>query len=124
MPFLQVDETNDPLGPVGAALPAATLVVQPDKILQLKRRLETRRDKIREFMTAERENLVNVPPPGTDPCSTRAVEALSQNGRSALDATTGFVVELTNTIDALDEAARLYGLVEESNVDRFQQGLR
>jgi hypothetical protein len=41
--------------------------------------------------------------------------------QAAMDATQGFVDEHANVIDALDEAARRYGLVEESNPTTFRQ---
>ena len=62
-----------------------------------------------------------MPPLGADSCSEGVAEALSQNGQAALDSTQGYVDELTNVIDALDEIARAYGLLEESNSDRFGQ---
>ena len=121
MPFLK-DEggTEQPLGEAGSTLPAATLVVHPDQVLQLKRRLEDRRDKIVKFIEDERDNLTHVPPPGADPCSARVVQAFGKNGQEALEATQGFVNELNKVIDSLDEAARMYGLVEESNTDTFR----
>ena len=121
MPFLQVDHTDDPLGKIGSALPPATLVVHPDQVLRLKHRLEARRQAVVDLMLAELDNLARVPPPGTDPCSTRAVDVLGQNGQSAIDASKGFVLELNNMIDSLGEAARMYGLVEDSNTDRFRR---
>lgn len=121
MPFVAADGSSEPLGPVGSGLPAATMVVHPDKILQLKRRLEDRRDKVSDFLRGELDRLVDVPSPGADPCSKGAAEALGQNGRTAMVALEGFVSELTSAIDALYEAARLYGLVEESNTHQFLQ---
>jgi hypothetical protein len=121
VPFLQNDGSADPIGEVGSALPAATLVVQPDKILQLKARLEARRDAVQDFMREGRENLAIVPPPGGDPASKGGVEALGRNGQSAMEAMDGFVSELSRVIEALDEAARQYGLVEESNAERLRQ---
>ena len=121
MPFLPAGESAEPLGQIGAGLPAATLVVQPDKVLHLKHRFEDRLAKVSMFMRDERENLVNVPPPGADPCSEGGVKALGRNGQSAIDALDGFINELTNVIDALGEAARTYGLVDESNTDMFRQ---
>lgn len=126
MPFIQAGGSSESAeskyidGPIGSA----TMVVQPDKVLQLKHRFEDRRQKVLDFMRAERDSLGAVPPPGADPCSDGAAEALSLNGQSAMVALDGFVTELTNAIDTLDEAARLYGLVEESNTDRFLRGLR
>lgn len=117
MPFLEGDE---PSGRIGSGLPPATLVVAPDKILQLKRRFEDRREKVFAFMLGEAENLLVVPPPGADPCSEAGVEALGQNGQAAMDALQGFVSELTDAIDALEQAAHLYGLVEESNTTAFR----
>lgn len=121
MPFVAADGASEPLGAVGSGLPAATMVVDPDKILQLKGRLEDRREKVIAFMTNERRNLAVVPSPGTGPCSEGAAEALGQNGQLAMDALNGFVTELTNVIDVLNESAQLYGLVDEANAAAFQQ---
>jgi hypothetical protein len=122
MPFLQEGESAEPGGEIGSGLSPATLIVQPDKILFLKRGLEDERDAILSFITKKGRMLSSVPPPGTDPCSEGVAEALSQNGQAALDAATGYVEELTNIIDALGETAKAYGLVEESNADKFGQG--
>ncbi|MFL6140381.1 MAG: PE domain-containing protein [Labedaea sp.] len=122
MPFLQEGAPAEPGGEIGSGLPPAKLIVQPDKILFLKRGLEDERDKIRSFINHKGRMLSSVPPPGTDPCSEGLAEALSQNGQAALDAATGYVDELSNIIDALDETAKAYGLVEESNADKFGKG--
>jgi hypothetical protein len=119
VPFVQRGGSAEPTGVIGSGLPPATLVVQPDKILFVKRGLEDERDTILTFIRDKGRLLTSVPPPGADPCSEGVAEALSQNGQSALDAAKGYVEELTNIIDSLDETAKAYGLVEESNADKF-----
>lgn len=121
MPFLQDDSSAEPLDKIGAGLPPATLVVEPGKVLALKQGVEKERDKVQQFITYRGHLLASIPPPGSDPCSEGTVEALGENGQSALDAATGYVEQLTNIINSLDETAQTYGLQEATSADRFKQ---
>jgi PE family protein len=121
MPFLQEGGSAAPLSKIGSGLPPATLIVQPDKVLALKHDFEQELGKVHQFITQKGHLLATIPPPGADPCSEGTVEALGQNGQSALDAATGYVRELTNIINSLDEIARAYGLLEETGADRFKR---
>jgi hypothetical protein len=121
MPFLQEGQSAEPSGEIGSGLPPATLVVQLDKILFLKRGLEDERAEIDRFISNKGWALSAVPPPGADPCSEGVAEALSQNGQAALEAARGYVDELTNLINSLDETAKAYGLTEDANVAKFGQ---
>lgn len=115
MPFVEAGEDTP------WRVPDATLQVEPDKILQLKRRLEDRRDAINNVLDQERESLRGIRPPGADPCSEACARGLSENGTQATEVLDRFVQELATTIAAVDEAARTYGLVEEENTTRFRQ---
>ncbi len=120
MPFI---ESHDTSGAIGSRLPAANMIIAPDKILALKRGFEDRRAIVREFLNIEMTILVDVRPPGADPASAGAAEALSENGQTALDATRGYIEQLTKIIDALDASARQCGLVEDTNTQTFRQEL-
>lgn len=123
MPFLQEGDAAEPSGQIGSGLPPAKLVVQPDKVLFVKRGFEDERAEVDRFIRNKGHMLNAVGPPGADPCSEGVAEALSQNGQAALDAAQGYADELTNVINALDEVARAYGLLEETNTDKFGRGL-
>ncbi len=118
MPFIEGGNTS---GAIGSGLPTANMIIAPDKILALKHGFEDRRDIIREFITVEYDSLANVRPPGADPASAGGAEALSENGRTALNATRGYIDQLTRVIDALDASARQYGLTEDANAQTFRQ---
>jgi hypothetical protein len=122
VPFVRGGDSAEPSGQIGSGLPPATLVVQPDKILFVKRGFEDERDRIRSFINDKGHLLADVQPPGADPCSEGVVQVLGQNGQSALDAARGYVDELTNIIQSLDDAARICGLAEQANADMFGQG--
>ena len=113
MPFVE------DAGPVGSGLGPAHLIVEPGKVLQLKRRFEARRDKIEQFLYAGRIGL-RVTPPGTDPCSEATAEELSRNGDTAVTVTKEYVARLSQVIEQLDQIAKAYGLAEESNAGKFQ----
>lgn len=112
-----------PGGAIGSGLDMATMVVQPENILTLRNELAEIRDEVLEFLQNEAW-LMRVQPPGADPVSKDGAEAFTQNADSAIEAATGYVRELTSVIDNLDETARVYGLVEETNTDTFLRGLR
>ncbi len=121
MPFI---ESHDTSGAIGSGLPTANMIIAPDKILALKRGFEDRRAIVQEFMTFEGRNLADVRSPGADPASEGGAEVLGRNGQTALDATQGYIDQLTKVIDALDASARQYGLVEDTNTQTFRQDLR
>ncbi|MBC6448071.1 PE domain-containing protein [Actinokineospora xionganensis] len=110
-------------GAIGSGLGMATMVVKPENILALRNDLTEIRDEVRDFLRYESE-LMRVRPPGADPVSRDSAEAFSQNAGSAIEAADGYVMELSAVIDALDETARAYGLVEETNTDTFLRGLQ
>lgn len=112
-----------PGGAIGSGLGMATMVVKPENILALRNDLTEIRDKVQSFLQYEGP-LMRILPPGADPVSKDGAEAFTQNADSAIEAADGYAMELTAVIEALDETARSYGLVEESNTDTFLRGLR
>ena len=102
--------------------PAARMVVDPDNIMRLKKRLEGRRDILATYLLDNRYAVFTGRAPGTDPCSERNAEVFTDNGKAAAVALTGFITTLDETIGSLHASAVAYGLVEEDNVDRFRRG--
>ncbi|GGM77163.1 hypothetical protein GCM10012275_54760 [Longimycelium tulufanense] len=96
------------------------LKVQPDKVLQLKRELEDVRDEVQTFLRNEAEGL-KARPQGADPVSQDAAKAISENADTAIEVADAYVQRLTAVIDALDQAAKTYGLVEDTNTVDFRQ---
>lgn len=103
--------------------PAARMVVDPDNIMRLKKRLEDRRQLLRDYLTSKGETLFTGRAPGSDPCSERNAEVFTDNGKAAAEALAGFIEALGATIDSLHASAVAYGLIEEDNTDRFRQGV-
>lgn len=112
-----------PGGAIGSGLGMANMVVQPENILTLRNELTEIRDEVVDFLVHEGQ-LMFVRPPGADPVSRDGAEAFTENAASAIEAANGYVRELTSVIDSLDQTARAYGLVEETNTDTFLRGLR
>ncbi len=102
--------------------PAARMVVDPDNIMRLKKRLEDRRDILRDYLRRRRGAAFTGRPPGSDPCSARNAEVFTDNGKAAAEALDGFIDALGKTIDSLHASAVAYGLAEEDNVNRFRRG--
>jgi hypothetical protein len=102
------------------AAPASQMLVDPQKILQLKKRLEDRRQILRDHLMVKGDAMFVGRSPGTDPRSESNAEAFTDNGRTAGEATIGFIKALDATIESLQSTAAAYGLVEETNTDRFQ----
>lgn len=125
MPYLHDGggEAAQPGGAIGSGLGMATMVVQPENILTLRNDLTEIRDEVRDFLQYESPQMF-VQPPGADPVSKDGAESFTQNAESAIEAAHGYVDELSRVIESLDETARAYGLVEESNTDTFLRGLR
>jgi hypothetical protein len=102
------------------AAPASQMLVDPAKILQLKKRLEDRRLILQERLRGSRGAVFVGRAPGTDPRSESNAEAFTSNGQAAAEATNGFIDALSATIESLQSTAAAYGLVEETNTDRFR----
>lgn len=121
MPFLQ---EGSPAESNYIGRQPARLLVAPDKILFVKRGFENEAARIREWIRDNGDKLRHVPSPGADPCSEETVKALGQNGESALRAAQGYVDQLMKVAEGLGEIAQTYGLVEDGNTQRFNQGFR
>lgn len=100
---------------MGAGLPVATMRVEPDRILELKRRFEDCRSKVADFVYANRDRLASIPPPGADPRSAKTVAALGANGESAVRAAQGYLDQLSAVVASLSEMARAYAGAEDEN---------
>ena len=114
MPYLGKGETAS-----SEPLPVANMVVDPAKILQLKKRFEDRRDVLREYLLLKGESAFVARPPGADPCSEGNAQGITRNGGTAATATVGFVQALEGTIASLHDTAVAYRSVEEDNTGRL-----
>lgn len=92
----------------------ATLRVSPDQVTALRDRLTTVRDDVRDFLTAQRNNLI-LRPAGHDGVSRDAASTFAANANTAIEVASEFVRQLNATIDGLDRAAQQYRLVEDAN---------
>jgi hypothetical protein len=122
MPFLQENgsvEANLVVGRIGSALPTASLVVDPDQVLTLKHGIEEEYARIQEWLVRNGNRLSTVQRPGTDPCSTESVDALSENGEAAQRAAQGYLLQLASVGDALGEIARAYQQAEAENAGKL-----
>jgi hypothetical protein len=117
MPFLQEGGSVES---DYVAAPAARLVVDPGKVLFLKRGFEEERDRVREWIERNRWRLARVPPPGSDPCSDETARILGENGLAAINAAQGYVSQLQKVAETLGEIARTYRLTEERNTQRLE----
>ena len=120
MPFLQEGGSAES-DYAAAPLPAAQLIVDPDKVLLLKRGVEEERDRVRGWISRNRTRLNSVDPPGADPCSKETAKILAQNGEAALDAASGYVAQLQKMAQALDDIAKAYKLTEDHNTRRLER---
>lgn len=116
MPFNWTDATDT--GPS-----TSTLRVAPDQVLQLKAELQSIYDEVRDFLRSKAPAMT-MRPLGADPVSSETAEAFNENTRAAVDTARGYLDELTRVLDALDQAAKTYNLVEDTNTQAFRQVLR
>jgi hypothetical protein len=63
-------------------------------------------------------------PLGADPVSRDTADAFNENTQAAINAARGYLTELEGVLDALDQAAKTYNLVEDTNTQTFRQALR
>jgi len=89
---------------------AASMAVDPEKILQLKKRLEDRRTILSEYLWRKGKAAFTGRAPGSDPCSDGCAAGLTENGTTAATATHGFVSALTETIKGLHKTLTTKGL--------------
>ncbi|MCE6999834.1 PE domain-containing protein [Saccharothrix sp. S26] len=109
-------------GGVGAPAPAGpvTMQVEPGQILALKARYEAVRDTIRDFVDLEGYNLIGNPL-AEDDVSKDAASVFRENADTAIEVARHFISELNRSIEQLDQAARTYGLAEDTNKTNIQQ---
>jgi hypothetical protein len=99
----------------------STLRVEPDQVLQLKAELQLIYTEVEDFLYNKGRNMV-MRPLGADPVSHETADAFNENAQSALDAAFGYLGELQGVLNALDQAAKTYNLVEDTNTQTFRQG--
>jgi ElaB/YqjD/DUF883 family membrane-anchored ribosome-binding protein len=114
MPFIET-------GATGSGQSASTLRVDPAQVLQLKAELQPIYDEVEEFLSTKGRAMA-MRPLGADPVSSETAEALNENTQSALDAARGYLRELRSVLDTLDQAAKTYNLVEDTNAQAFRMG--
>jgi hypothetical protein len=99
----------------------STLRVEPDQVLRLKAELQSVHDEVEQFLLAN-ELAWGVQPLGADPVSRETANAFNENASAAFDAAYGYLDELKAVLDTLDQAAKTYDLVEDTNAQTFRQG--
>jgi hypothetical protein len=118
MPFWTA-ETDTP--DTGAS--PSTLRVEPDQVLSLKAEIQSIYDEVTEFLD-QRAQFMAMRPLGADPVSSETADAFNENTQSAIDAASGYQDALKGVLDALDQAARTYNLVEDTNTQTFRQDVQ
>jgi len=113
MPFWTGETDTPDTGP-------STLRVAPDQVLSLKAEFQAIHDDVEKVLN-RRGRAMAMPPLGADPVSVEAADAFSENAQSAIKAAWGYLAELKNVLDALDQAAKTYDLVEDANTQSFRQ---
>ncbi|MBP2334580.1 hypothetical protein JOF41_000758 [Saccharothrix coeruleofusca] len=116
MPFLASGDAGGTAGTTGGV----TMQVEPGRILALKARYEAVRDMVQDFYWAQRENL-KISSFGDDEVSKDASKVFRKNADTAIDVITRFIDELNLNIEQLDQAAKTYNLVEDTNHNTMQQ---
>lgn len=109
------------LGADGTTGEPAKLVVDPDKLAQLKQGFEDEAERIRTWIFQNGESLRNVQHAGEDECSKHMASNLSKNGQSAIDAANAYIERLKSAASKLDETARAYQAGDEDNASKFRQ---
>ena len=125
MPFLQEGgsvEAGFISGPVGFGLPAAELVVDPDKIIEIKQGFEDELTRVRLWLWRNKQRLLSVDPWAGDPCTGESADAFVQNGLSAIAAAGGYVDQLSKVVAALGEIASSYRLTDDDNARQLAGG--
>ncbi|HEX6356316.1 PE domain-containing protein [Actinophytocola sp.] len=110
-------------GAIDPGRSTSTLRVEPEQVLQLKAELQSIYDKVEKFLRAEGRNML-MQPLGADPVSRETADVFNENAKSAVDAAVGYLRELKGVLDALDQAARTYNLVEDTNAEDFRRALQ
>jgi hypothetical protein len=101
----------------------STLRVEPDQVLSLKAELQPIYAEVEDFLYNKGRGM-QMQPLGADPVSHETAVAFNENAQAAIDAAWGYLDELKRVLDALDQAAKTYNLVEDTNTQAFRQALR
>ena len=117
MPFLEQDASVEPMRSLGRT---ATMRVDTAMVLQLKAELQPIHDEVYAFLIDDAQAMV-VRPLGADPVSRETADAFNENSQTAIDTAWVYLEELKNVIDTLDQAAREYNLVEDTNEQTYRQ---
>jgi hypothetical protein len=106
--------------------PAGTdrMLVDPDKLLQLKKGLEDELGVVRDWLRTNFEQLTSIEPPGLDPCSQDTVGVMGQVGTIAIDKGRAYAARLQMVAEKLHESAVAYGVADEHNATAFRPGTR
>jgi len=126
MPFLQAGgsgESDYVGGHAGSGLSTAHLIVDPDKVVALKHGFDAELVRVRKWLVRNNQRLRAVPPPGGDPCSKEAAEALGENGNSAIQAVRGYLEQLEKVSGALNEIVVAYGLTETASAHNLEKSI-
>jgi hypothetical protein len=118
MPFYAAKPDEGSSGPsIGGPV---TMRVEPDKVLDLKARLEAVHDNVDTFFRQQGDNL-RARPLAQDDVSVDAANIFAKNADTAIEVGRQFVLELEKTVEQLGEIARTYSLVEDVNRTAMQQ---
>jgi hypothetical protein len=98
------------------------MIVEPDKLLQLKQGIEEERDRVAEWLINNGLRLRTIKSPGEDPCSVDAMDIMGQNGHTALKKGDAYVARLASMITKMHESALTYDRVEDETARTFRQG--
>lgn len=115
MPFWTGD-TGTPNSDAGPS----TLRVEPDQVIRLKNELQPIYDEVSEFLWTKAPSMI-MKPLGADAVSSDTAKAFNENSRAAADAARGYLKELKAVLDALDQAAKTYNLIEDDRARAFRQ---
>jgi hypothetical protein len=117
MPFIEQGASGEPMRSLGRV---SNMRVDPAMVLQLKAELQPIHDEVEEFLNYEAEGMT-VRPLGADPVSRETADAFNENSQNAIDMAWAYRDELKKTLDTLEQAAKDYNLVEDTNEQTFRQ---
>lgn len=110
-------------GGTDAGPTTSTLRVDPTQVLHLKAELQPIYTEVEDFLYNKGRSMM-IKALGADPVSFDTADVFNENAQSALDAAFGFLSAVQGVLDALDQAAKTYNLVEDTNVHTFRRHLQ
>jgi hypothetical protein len=118
----QREETRmfQPADPVGPDPGPATLRVDSDQVVRLRKRLESVRVRVDTFLTNEAESL-SIRQLGADPVSAETANAFNENAKVASQVAWEYVRQLQQVIEALDKSMAAYQLADDTHADIYRQ---